>query len=92
VLPLVETQIAPNSINYHTPLVSVPEPDHFYAAPAPGKIFDADPAPAATVPTLLNCKAKFLKRSKFKHMLKVFCSFDAVRFMYNCGKYELNVL
>jgi hypothetical protein len=57
---------------------SVAEPHHFYAAPAPGKNFDAAPAPA---PTLLNSKAKFLKRSKFKHMLKLVCSFDSVRFI-----------
>jgi hypothetical protein len=37
---------------------SVAEPHHFYAAPAPGKNFDAAPAPA---PTLLYSKAKFLK-------------------------------
>jgi hypothetical protein len=35
---------------------SVAEPHHFYAAPAPGKKFDAAPAPA---PTLLHSKAKF---------------------------------
>jgi hypothetical protein len=35
---------------------SVAEPHHFYAAPAPGKNFDAAPAP-----TLLYSKAKFLK-------------------------------
>jgi hypothetical protein len=34
----------------------VAEPHHFYAAPAPGKNFDAAPAP-----TLLYSKAKFLK-------------------------------
>jgi hypothetical protein len=43
--------------------VSVAEPHHFYAAPAPdpapGKNFD--PAPA---PNLLYSKAKFLKRTK----------------------------
>jgi hypothetical protein len=38
---------------------SVAEQDHFYAAPAPGKNFDA--APAAAAPTLLYSKAKFLK-------------------------------
>jgi hypothetical protein len=38
--------------------ISVAEPHHFYAAPAPGKNFDAAPAPA---PTLLYSKAKFLK-------------------------------
>jgi hypothetical protein len=55
---------------------SVAEPHHFYAAPAPGKNFDAAPAP-----TLLNNEAEFLKRSKFKHMLKLFCSYDSVRFI-----------
>jgi hypothetical protein len=35
---------------------SVAEPHHFYAAPAPGKNFDAAPAP-----TLLYSKEKFLK-------------------------------
>jgi hypothetical protein len=44
--------------------ISVAEPHHFYAAPAPGKIFDATPASAAPValalaPTLLHSKAKF---------------------------------
>jgi hypothetical protein len=38
--------------------ISVAEARHFYAAPAPGKNFDAVPAPA---PTLLFSKAKFLK-------------------------------
>jgi hypothetical protein len=41
---------------------SVAEPHHFYAAPAPGKNFDA--APAAPAPTLLYDKAKFLIRTK----------------------------
>jgi hypothetical protein len=35
------------------------EPHHFYAAPAPGKNFDAAPAP-----TLLYSKANFLKLTK----------------------------
>jgi hypothetical protein len=44
---------------------SVAEPHHFYAAPAPGKNFDAAlasaaPAPAPA-PTLQYSKAKFLK-------------------------------
>jgi hypothetical protein len=39
--------------------LSVPEPHHFYAAP--GKNFDAAPAPA---PTLLYGKAKILKQTK----------------------------
>jgi hypothetical protein len=38
---------------------SAVEPHHFYAAPAPGKNFDAAPAPQA--PTLLYSKAKILK-------------------------------
>jgi hypothetical protein len=53
-------------------LSSVAEPNHFYAFPAPdpapGKNFDAAPAPAAPAPaapapapTLLYGKAKFLK-------------------------------
>jgi hypothetical protein len=41
--------------------ISFAEPHHFYAAPVPGKIFDAAPAPAAPVPTLLYGKAKFFK-------------------------------
>jgi hypothetical protein len=39
--------------------ISVAEPHHFYASPAPGKNFDAAPAP-----TLLYRKAKFLKRTE----------------------------
>jgi hypothetical protein len=31
-------------------LISVAEPHHFYAAPAPGENFDAAPAPAAPAP------------------------------------------
>jgi hypothetical protein len=54
---------------------SVAEPHHFYAAPAPGKKFDA--APAASATTLLYSKAKFLKL-KLKQMLKLSCSFDYV--------------
>jgi hypothetical protein len=43
---------------------SVAEPHHFYAAPAPGKDFDAAPAPAVPAPTPLYGKTKFLKRTK----------------------------
>jgi hypothetical protein len=45
---------------------SVAEPHHFYAAPAPGKNFDAAPAAPALAPalTLLYSKTKFLKRTK----------------------------
>jgi hypothetical protein len=60
-------------------MISVAEPHHFYAAPAPGKNFDA--APAAPAPTLLYSKAKFLNLLKFKHMLKLCCSDDSVRFV-----------
>jgi hypothetical protein len=42
--------------------ISVAEPHHFYAAPAPGKNFDA--ALAAPAPTLLYRKAKFLRLTK----------------------------
>jgi hypothetical protein len=45
-------------------LCSVAEPHHFYAAPAPGKKFDAAPAAPALAPTLLYSKAKFLKLTK----------------------------
>jgi hypothetical protein len=41
-------------------LASVAELHHFYAAPAPGKNFDAAPAAPAPAPTLLNSKAKNL--------------------------------
>jgi hypothetical protein len=47
----------PNAVRYrrHTQFISVAEPHHFYAAPAPapGENFDAAPAPAAPAPTLL---------------------------------------
>jgi hypothetical protein len=49
-------------------MISVVEPHHFYAAPAPdpGKNFDAasDPAAPAPAPTLLYSKEKFLKQTK----------------------------
>jgi hypothetical protein len=52
--PLTEG-VLPDSRNYKTVfLCSFAEPNHFYAAP--GKNFDAAPAP-----TLLYRKAKFLK-------------------------------
>jgi hypothetical protein len=67
---------------------SVAELHHFYAAPAPGENFNAAPAPAAPAapapaPTLLYSKAKFLKRTKVYtySMLKLFCSYDSVRFL-----------
>jgi hypothetical protein len=41
--------------------ISVAEPHHFYAAPGPGKNFDAAPAP-----TLVYCKAKLYKSTKVK--------------------------
>jgi hypothetical protein len=43
---------------------------YFYAAPVPGKNFDAAPAPA---PTLLYSKEKFLKRTKIEtHIETIF--------------------
>jgi hypothetical protein len=62
---------------------SVAEPHHFYADPAPGKNFDAAPAaPApAPTPTLLYSKTKFFNELKFKHILKLSCSYDSVRFV-----------
>jgi hypothetical protein len=66
-------------------LSSVAVPHHFYAAPAPAENFDAAPVPAALAPapapTLLNSKAKFLKRTILKHMLKLPPLFDSVRFI-----------
>jgi hypothetical protein len=70
---------------------SVAEPHHLYAAPAPGKIFDAAPAPGkifdaapalapvpAPAPTLLYSKAKFFKTSL---SLNTCCSCNSVRFI-----------
>jgi hypothetical protein len=54
---------------------SVAEPHHFYAAPAPGKNFDAAPAALAPAPTLLYSKAKFLKRTKFSIHVETTVSF-----------------
>jgi hypothetical protein len=54
-------------------LTSVAEPHHFYAAPTPGKIFVAAPAP-----TLLYSKAKFLKLTKVEQILKLSCSYYSV--------------
>jgi hypothetical protein len=60
---------------------SVAEPRHFYAAPAqapaPGKNFDAAPAP-----TLQYSRHKFLKELKFKYTLKLSFSFDSVLFKF----------
>jgi hypothetical protein len=52
---------------------SVAEPHHFYAAPASGKNVNA-----AVAPTLVYSKAK---NFKFKHTLKLYFSFDSVRFL-----------
>jgi hypothetical protein len=57
-MPIRESMFLAWKIVFET---SVAEPHHFYAAPAPGKNFDAAPAPA---PTLLYSKVKFLKRTK----------------------------
>jgi hypothetical protein len=46
-------------VNSYALRSSVAEPHNFYAAPAPGKNFDAAPAPAAPAPTLLYSKTKF---------------------------------
>jgi hypothetical protein len=62
----------------HTIATSVAEPHHFYAAPAPGKNFDAAPAPA---PTLLYLKTKILKRTKVYTHVETFFSYDSVRFL-----------
>jgi hypothetical protein len=43
-------------------MASVAELHHFFAAP--GKNFDAAPAPTAPAPILLYSKAKFLKLTK----------------------------
>jgi hypothetical protein len=61
-------------LSYGNLIISVAEPHHFYAAPAPGKNFYAAPAPginfyaapapAAPAPTLFYSKKKFLKRTK----------------------------
>jgi hypothetical protein len=42
-------------------MISVAEPHHFYAAPAPGENFDAAPAAPAPALTLLYSKAKIFK-------------------------------
>jgi hypothetical protein len=52
-----------------------------YAAPAPGKNFDAVPAAAAPATTLLNSKAKFLKRTKVYTNVEISCSFYSIRFI-----------
>jgi hypothetical protein len=61
-------------------LISVAEPHHFYAAPAPDKNFDTAPAPAlAPAPTLCIARQTFKNELKFRHMLKLSCSNDSVR-------------
>jgi hypothetical protein len=63
---------------HRTVKIRVAEPHHFSAAPAPGKNFDAAPAPP-----LMYSKAKLFKQMKFKHMLKLSCSYGSgsVRFI-----------
>jgi hypothetical protein len=61
---------------------------HNYAAPASGNISyvalvapaPVAPAPVAPAPILLYSRENFLNKLKFKHMLKLCCSFDSVRF------------
>jgi hypothetical protein len=60
----MQATVIGNHLLYYMILISsVAEPHHFYAAPAPGKNFDAAPAALAPAPapTLLYSKAKFLK-------------------------------
>jgi hypothetical protein len=57
--------------------ISVAEPHHFDAASAPGKNFDAAPAPTL----LYIARQNFKNEHKFKHRLKLSCSFDSVRFI-----------
>jgi hypothetical protein len=57
IFPLTANQQRKIAMMLTCNFTSVAEPHHFYAAPAPGKNFDAAPA----APTLLNSKAKFLK-------------------------------
>jgi hypothetical protein len=42
-------------------MISVAEPHHFYAAPAPDENFDEALAPAAHAPTLLYSKTNIFK-------------------------------
>jgi hypothetical protein len=48
-----------------TPLISVAEPHHLYAAPVPSENFDAAPTAMAPAPTLLYSGSKVLKGKKF---------------------------
>jgi hypothetical protein len=57
------------------------EPHYFYAAPAPGKNFDAAPTPAAPTPAAPALTLPYSK-AKFHHMLKLSCSYDSVRFRF----------
>jgi hypothetical protein len=64
--------------------ISVAEPHHFYAVPAPdpapGKNFDAAPDPAAPAPTLpyYIARKNFCNELKFKLMFKLSSSYDFV--------------
>jgi hypothetical protein len=51
---------------------SVAEPHHFGAAPDPGKIFDAAPAPLAPAPTLLYTKPTFFNKLKLRALGQFF--------------------
>jgi hypothetical protein len=61
---------------------SVAELHHFYAAPAPGINFYAAPAPGLRLLPYYIVKIKFWNKLLFKHMLKLSCSYDPVRYMY----------
>jgi hypothetical protein len=49
--PLLQSRIIFSVVIAEAASSSVAEPHHFYAAPAPGKIFDAAPAAPAPAPT-----------------------------------------
>jgi hypothetical protein len=61
--------------------VSVAEPHHFYGAAAPGKNFDAAPAATAHTPYCI-ARQNFKNELKFKHMLKLSCSYMILYDLY----------
>jgi hypothetical protein len=54
--------------------ISVAEPHHFYAAPAPGENFDV-----ASAPTLLYSRPKFLKVIQFNRSDILFSSYSVLQ-------------